>query len=413
MKKIKRIREKTGYFVFALVFNVMLLTQVSIVSACDGDGVACQIAQKHLQSMVKSGMCLEGWDEGTSVKDCFELYDVDNKVVARCVEMKDENGKDNGYVVVGANSEVPPIIEFSTSGKFCIDEEENGYYFGGYDYYTLSDENDEFVSVNGDEFVSENAVINNKKNKKCDYSSEWNAFCSDKLYVEEKSDIDEYEIGNSKFLGNSTPPVNGVHIENPYLYENGWISVAPIDVKKYNNFYFTTNNFGGCTAHCAPTAATNLIRYWFMRDNSKYASLIGSLEWWQVFGILHTHMETDSSGTNVQNICKGLKKYLNYMNLDSSGVRYLDHPDFYDVVYEIDNGKGGRPFLYCVFEHKRYGNHCMLALGYMEFEYGDGDYYSRYIRVADGWDNYPNRYVHFKIGQDASERCIITFKPKL
>ena len=54
----------------------------------------------------------------------------------------------------------------------------------------------------------------------------------------------------------------------------------------------------------------------------------------------------------------------------------------------------------------------------MEFEYNTKQTstkskYSRYIRVADGWNNYPDRFVHFKIGQDASERGMITFKPIL
>lgn len=122
-------------------------------------------------------------------------------------------------------------------------------------------------------------------------------------------------------------------------------------------------------------------------------------------------MKTDDAGTSEENIYKGLKKYLKNMGLSSEGVKWLPDPDFNDVVNELDNGKGGRPFLYCVYQHTMYGNHCMLALGYMEFGYKNDKYFSRYIRVADGWNNYADRFVHFKIGQNASLRGMITFKP--
>ncbi len=73
--------------------------------------------------------------------------------------------------------------------------------------------------------------------------------------------------------------------------------------------------------------------------------------------------------------------------------------------------------IFCLYDHYLYGDHAVLALGYMEFEYkkvqsATKSKYSRYLRIADGWSSSPNRFVHVKVGHKASDRGMITVHPK-
>lgn len=58
------------------------------------------------------------------------------------------------------------------------------------------------------------------------------------------------------------------------------------------------------------------------------------------------------------------------------------------IVNELNND---RPCHLIVHNHYMYGDHSVLAVGYAEYRYGNS--YSTYIRIADGWTNYPSRYV--------------------
>ena len=386
-------------------------TDVESISVKDAEEYASILFETVINNCVDSG----NWDKNTIIDSVVKLYDKDNNISAYCIELKDSVGMDQGYIVVGANENTPPIIEFSTSGDFFVQDNEKGYYFGGINYYIQDKSNkDYFIDVVDDNIKinADNIYENNES-----YLEERTAYTSYSIDKCNESVVEDYIKQNELLYGSSNPPI-GTIINNPFLYEDGWISLAPIDVKSYNNWYFSTSDFQGYSGHCTPTAATNLIRYWFLRNTNKYAPLIRDWQWWQIFGNMYIYMKTNDNGTYEVNCYNGLKQYLRVMGLDDSGVKWNAHIDFNDVINQLNNGHGGRPFLYFVYDHKLYENHTMLALGYMEFEYNTKQTstkskYSRYIRVADGWNNYPDRFVHFKIGQDASQRGMISFKPIL
>ena len=88
-----------------------------------------------------------------------------------------------------------------------------------------------------------------------------------------------------------------------------------------------------------------------------------------------------------------------------------------NIVTELDNGYGGYPFIFCVYNHYLYDSHAVLALGYTEFTYttkqsSTNSKYSRYLRIADGWSNLPNRFIHVKVGHSSSVKGMITVHPK-
>lgn len=63
--------------------------------------------------------------------------------------------------------------------------------------------------------------------------------------------------------------------------------------------------------------------------------------------------------------------------------------------YIVNELRQDRPCHLILHNHKRYGDHSVLAVGYSEFMYNTGmvTSYSIYIRIADGWTNYPSRFV--------------------
>ena len=58
------------------------------------------------------------------------------------------------------------------------------------------------------------------------------------------------------------------------------------------------------------------------------------------------------------------------------------------IVKEINRN---RPCHLVLHNHNRYGDHSVLAVGYIQYKYGSS--YSTYIKIADGWTDHATRYV--------------------
>ena len=78
---------------------------------------------------------------------------------------------------------------------------------------------------------------------------------------------------------------------------------------------------------------------------------------------------TNKNGTYCADIAPGIKKYLKLCGFSNSIVKRNTSPSFDDVIEELDNGGASRPFIFGLQNHKVYGDHAVLAVGYMEFEY--------------------------------------------
>lgn len=391
-----------------LCFIILGMADVSSTASAESikKNTAEQVAKTFVQnfsSEEETGM----WSQPLLIEEESKLYDMDGNVSAYAIEYTNKNQEDCGYVVVGANENYAPIIEYSQSGNF-IHTNKKIYYLGeeSLDYYIENKNGDLQGIVSSDNLIEKEK--DETKSASENYKSEWNSISNFEVSHENKG----------KNLFSANPPKSGNELSNPYLYEKGWISIAPIDVTKYNLKYFTTSSFVGYNSHCAPTAGTNLLYYWYNRNKGKYSSMLYQNSWGRSFIQLYKYMNTSaSSGTDEKNIATGMKKYLNKVGLKSSSVKWYPTFDFADVVYELDNGKGGNPFIFCLYDHYLYGDHAVLALGYMEFEYkkvqsATKSKYSRYLRIADGWSSSANRFVHVKVGHKASDRGMITVHPK-
>ena len=199
-------------------------------------------------------------------------------------------------------------------------------------------------------------------------------------------------IGESNEASGSNPPNDGGDfITSPSKYESGYtykrvktITNALIDYKVMANL--SEGEVG------APTAATNYMLYWYKRNYKKYKNLC-SKSWQNTFSKLSNYMKTSkTAGTKDSNIKMGYEKYIKGCKLHASATLHEGTHNGADIVKEIDKD---RPCHLVVHKHRKYKDHSVLAVGYQKYTYKS--FFTNkdqiYIRIADGWDKRPGRYV--------------------
>lgn len=186
-------------------------------------------------------------------------------------------------------------------------------------------------------------------------------------------------------------------IINPENFENYYYSSTKKMVPSYNFAYEVMSSYSGYSNHCSPTAAVNLLKYWYLRNNQKYNCLLKT-SWLNSFKLMYGYMGTNPTiGTYTSKLVNAYKSYFN----NCSGLGYVmvdlySSPSMSKIAEEIN---AGYPFHINVYGNGYYGNHSMLALGYNYYTYRNGNTYtySYYVMVADGWVKSP-RYVNCKVG---------------
>ena len=350
------------------------------------------IAEVHIGSSIYlSEGKDECWQWGVSLSEPVPLYDFDDNVSAYYFKIFDKDNNDNGYVVVGANKYAAPIVEFSFKEEFYPYAEyekmnaEKIIYEGGYDYY-ISDGNKIYdVSGSGDEkAISEDSlrIIKNDGFVIENHSEEW---------IEWEEILKEFSDSKS----GSNPP-SGTYITNPDNYESGYSQKTSAVIPWFTNTYKTELSFPTYSMSCAPLAATNIMLYWYSRNNTTYANLRKNNDstWSATMARFYVLMHTNSTtGTLLSYLAPAYTQYLQEAGFTPS-VQYVSSPSQSAMINEISSYW---PFHICVNSHPYYGDHSMAAFGYIRYKYSSG-YYSLYIRVADGKSSSANRFVHTATG---------------
>ncbi|MBR3470250.1 MAG: C39 family peptidase [Lachnospiraceae bacterium] len=392
------MRKNWGKAILLVLIFVTSIHKLHVFAAnCDetiDEQMASKIAQKHIQSVIQlnKDQDTSNWHWGMHLGTPLKMYDLTEKISAYCFEVFDELDEDCGYVVVGANNNYAPIIEYNFKDKFypSVEAEKRGatrvLYLGGVDYYIYANEElydvSDFGSVKSN---SELCATNNLIESAGEFEKEWQGW-REVLSLE---------------TGGSNPPTSGsTPITNPGNYETGYSSAIAQSVVGLQNITFRSmSNFSGYSEHCAPTAATNIMLYWYVQNSINYGSLCKNNDytWNDTFVELHTLMGTDdTNGTLNANLQSAYTTYLTNAGF-SPTVTYRSSPGWLQLETEINDGY---PFHMVVQGHYYYGNHSVVGLGYIEYKYGLFSY-SRYVRVADGWSNSCNRYIHFTTGNSS------------
>lgn len=195
----------------------------------------------------------------------------------------------------------------------------------------------------------------------------------------------------------SNPPTSGGAITKPDTYETGYQTKSGKNITGYGLTYKVMDNFDASN-HCAPTAATNIMYYWYNRSSSAYSALRkdGDSTWNATFNRFHSLMgTTDNNGTPNANLKDAYTTYYKDAGFSPS-VTYYSSAAWSNMKTELDNNY---PFHIIVQGHYMYGNHSMVAVGYEEYKHSTLSY-SRYIRVVDGWISSSGRFIHTSVGSD-------------
>lgn len=335
------------------------------------------------------------WSDKTKISKTYPLYDTEEKLCAYAFELKD-SGEDAGYVVVGANEEYSPVIEYATSGKFYDGELKDSEYLlydGTLGYYKTSKESDVVSDINSgkQKYRKVKQKIQRKK-----HTEEWEDISDQLVYV-----------------ASSTPPNSGEEITNPWNHESGYVSVNHGEARNYDRvMYFSTLDFPFAN-NCAPTAATNLLLYWNERKTLKVNLMKNS--WDETHSTLYNYFKTSpepEKGTIPSEIKPGLERYLDEIGVATDVLSYwdIDSTNWAEMKYRLDYGE---PFIYMTTDHYLYGDHAVLALAYTEYVYASKQFvtdskYSRYLCVADGWTKMANRYINVSVGSNLSQDEMVT-----
>lgn len=297
-----------------------------------------------------------------------------------------KNENNIGYLIVSADNP-NYIIEFGKD--LFLDSASDEVYK---EYY-IKEKNQKTYYLGGISYVIGG---NNKKNEKIfvDVST-------DNIEEISEKQLGELEISEEQKSLSSPPDSEGDgFITSPGTYESGYDSSVSKNVKNYDITYKKMSELqsGGV---CAPTAATNLMLYWYKRNKSKYKKLCYKSSWIDTFKEIRDYMKwTKENGTKDKNLATGYSDFLDLVGFKNYTVKYHSGTDNgRKIASEIDKG---RPCHLVVHSHYKYGDHSVLAVGYKQYKYEHwyGDRYETYIRIADGWISSPTRFVWGKCKGD-------------
>lgn len=308
------------------------------------------------------------WAWGEYVEEPIPMYSLDGKVEAYYVGVINENNESVGYVIVGANKNHAPIIEFGVCNEFYpvkVMKEIEGdklYYLGSICYMIGKGKKIIDATDFGEVKEVKASSIKNIKVITGDYSKNWE-------HWENQLKNKHIRIKNNK-------------IEEP-SYKAELINRGNSrDVTGYNLPYKVMLSFPGETYHCLPLAGVNLFIYWTNRS-SAYSGLRQQNDqfWKRTFAMLKSDMHTNpNSGTSPENGVNGLRTYIN-----RCGIRcFVNYNPAADYTFYRNEIQANRPFI-IDYLYASGARHAMLGLGY-----SNDDAFC--IRVVDGDSGYAGRY---------------------
>jgi len=396
MKKIKRT------MAFVMMVALLFANSIVVFAAQDENKeknvriISMEEAEKAAITHIKNVMSTDEeslWNKGVKIDERRAVFDEKNMLECYYFGIKDTDNKDCGYVITGANTEMHPIVEFAEEGESFLDVSIEHVVEKVNDIENVNlDSDDCKLYYTGDMNYAVKCKVNNDVSKIYDISTSDVAEIEELYQKEEETQdySDMWKIYLDMSARNSNPPDNDEEfITNPNNYESGYENSKYYMVDGGFRYYNIMDDFTDGPV-CYPTAATNLCKYWYLRDPSKYGDLFLNCSWNDVFWEMYNYMETNKvDGTYDYNVADAYRLFFYDRGLSCQAYLCYGTNNGIHVANELDNN---RPCHLIVHGHQRYTDHGVVALGYSQFTYSNG-YCSTYIRIADGWTNYPSRYV--------------------
>ena len=303
------------------------------------------------------------------------LYNLNNEIEAVRINIENKNEKvgsiivsteSNGRVIeytIG-NEDFLDIAQANIEEEQKIDKEDQTIYYIGETNYAIGESDTSFET--GELYDISSREIS-------------------------ETEREEYDLAEES-SGGIPDSEDGELITNPRKYLSNIKTSKIKNVKNANITYKTTSDFKGYHDHCAPTAAVNLMLYWY---NNGYAKLLSNnKKWSNVFQKMYNYMSTNcygTKGTKDINLPSAYIKYFSEKSIKNDVKLHLGTSGGVEIMNEIDKGF---PCHLILHSHKKYNDHSVFAIGYQLFYYNDiNKPYDIFIRIADGWTSQPNRYV--------------------
>lgn len=328
--------------------------------------------------------------EGYTLVNDLTMYDGNNDPSAYKFDILDKNKNYSGYIVVGAQEEYAPIVEF------CISEEETFfdnatncdkvYYLGGLEYYGQDIDNNTVSDIQSNMTVAgdiTNMIANTPitVEEKTDYTAQWTEI------LEGITEQEEQMVSTFGSPGNI--------IANPEDYETDYNSLN-IQTMPWaaSGKYVYGNTFPDYDNHCGPLAITNLMILGYnsyglnlLQSGDNYSSDRFDNTFNAIWNLAGKDGSTDGEmlASEVRDVAFSYLK-----NRYGDTTKEFLSPTETRMKNYIKNGVLS---ILHLDSHYIYGSHFVVPYGYEEYKYDSGS--NIYLAIADGWVRAP-RYVRLE-----------------
>ncbi len=320
----------------------------SSVYASDGsiNNVSDASDKIQIDSFVQQIISEENMGEITNVR---ELYNVDNDVVAYCLEFA------NGYMILDLYGE---IVEYSecNSSPFA-DIIEDIYYSGPLSYYTK--ENNRFVEV-----YTEDAISYTVMKERTDYFSQ----------ISEENNVEEEDPGNSISLMSLKTTTSTT--------SDGLRKVKTALTDKPRCFDYYTDG------HCGRVAVTTLLFYYYDNINSSILKSTYANNPRSLYNFLGNYIFYYASYDNIKN---GLTSAFPYISNDTYDIEtFRNGMSSSDTLetwgkYKYILTTRSIPAILLLHNHPSYFDHWVVAYGVIAYYDSNNNIVKRQYVVNNGF----------------------------
>jgi len=362
-------------------------------------------SQVHDQLLSSEKKLNASWSDFT-IQGVVPIYSGSERTLAFCVTLQNSSGN-SGYVIVGAQSELPPIMEYSLDGTHISStaSADSRVYYVSPTVYALGAYQDASVSLYGCEF---------KKQELVDPSYEivdgvWES------YIESASTL-EYEEASGRVTQERIVQTTSTKVIIRYEWNDVY--------EPSGNGYYHTGDFDSppntsvqpqvtYTNHCGPTSAMNLALF-YLRKNAPtvypFTSDYNALDGWTTgtwgtavsyFGVMHNDVKNNQwlgnlPGTIGSNYASGIRTYF---TRQGATVITSSRLSANDIDYKrIINDWRLVPLLNYFAQQTGYNWHWITGFGWREevwrWSNTNDEYRDFYAKVNNGWNRASNTYVY-------------------
>ncbi len=260
------------------------------------------------------------WTQSTSPDDFIKTYDPSNHVNQYIFNVTD-NGVEQGQITINTDSSVPRISSYFFGGKASL--------FSMLEYYGYQTQN----------------YINNSDYKIYYFGSESYALKTANGYIElgqntaAKTEFSQAAVANaysSLLAQQSAKRASDLQLEitgSANLLTGSRNGITPFFSITFNPVIMS--DFSGHDKHCAPTAGTNLVKYWAFQKGQTKLQQSNSV----IFNSLFSYMNTTNHGGTmywpVNNAYTGLQSHVNSRGCSAPYKAQDSSPSFSEITTQL------------------------------------------------------------------------------